>query len=273
LKKNKNMERDLTAGRWPYTLGRVLLFCLSCAILLAASSGFTKGLQTIWAQVISVAIAGVGAFLLTIIFVRWERLTLRDIGVLPGRQTILHLFTGLFIGLILAILQPLIVLIVGHVSLVRSPVSGLTIIINLLLYVAVACREEIAFRGYPLRRLNMAMGFWAAMLIVAAVFIIEHIVGGAGWLQAVLGPGTGALLFGLAALKTKGIALPVGLHAAWNFGQWALGFKNEAGIYKVVIEKGYEVREEYIGWCSYLIVMGLGVMILYYWKKRDVQSF
>jgi membrane protease YdiL (CAAX protease family) len=263
------MKQNLNADRWIYTLGRVLFFCLSCVILLAVSSGLTKGLQAVWVQLISVAIAGIGAFLLTILFVRWEGLSLREIGVLPGRDTIRHLFFGLLAGSALAILQPVLLLTTGHLTLVHSPQISLTgVIINLLLYAAIACREEVAFRGYPLRSLNRTTGFWSAMGIVAIIFITEHVIGGMTWPQAIIGSGTGAILFGLAALKTKGIALPAGLHTAWNFGQWALGFKNGTGIYKAVVEKGYEARVEHIGWCSYVVVMGLGITILYFWKRN-----
>lgn len=262
------MKQNLKAGRWIYTLGRVLLFCLSCAFLLAVSSALIKGLQAIWTQVISIAIAGIGAFVLTILFVRWEGLTFKEAGVLPGRDTIRHLFFGLLAGLALATLQPVLLLTTGHLTLVYSREISLTsILINLLLYVAVACREEIAFRGYPLRSLNTTISFWSAMWIVAAIFIAEHVIGGMTWPQAIIGSGTGALLFGLAALKTKGIALPAGLHTAWNFGQWALGFKNGTGIYKAVVEKGYEARVEHMGWCSYVLVMGLGITVLYFWKR------
>ena len=39
--------------------------------------------------------------------------------------------------------------------------------------------------------------------------------------------------------ERKGIAFPVGLHAAWNFGQWIFGFKNVPGIWEAIVEKGY----------------------------------
>jgi len=262
------MEQNLKSSKWLYTIGRVLLFCLSCAIILALSSGLTKGWSNPWSSALTIAIAGAGAFILTTLFVRWEGFSLKDAGVLPGRFTVPRLLTGFLIGLILAVLQPVLILITGHMTLI--PFRGLTlnsIIINLLLYIAVACREEIAFRGYPLRALNNVIGPWYAQLIIAIVFITEHVIGGMTWPQAIFGSGMGALLFGLAALKTKGIALSIGLHSAWNFGQWSLGFKNGAGIFKVVIEKGYEARVEQIGWVSYFLVMSLAIGCFYYWKK------
>jgi hypothetical protein len=135
----------------------------------------------------------------------------------------------------------------------------------------------VAFRknwllGYPLRSLNYVIGPWSAQLIIALIFVTEHVVGGMTWPEAILGPGLGALLFGLAALKTKGLALPIGLHSAWNFVQWLLGFKNGTGWYKVVVEKGNEAKVELVGGISYLLVMGMAIIAFYYWKKGPESS-
>ncbi|WP_301930907.1 hypothetical protein [Ferruginibacter sp.] len=65
------------------------------------------------------------------------------------------------------------------------------------------------------------------------------------------------------------MALSTGLHTAWNFDQWTLGFKNEPGIFKTVIEHGYEGRTQLLGWVSYLCLMGLAAWLLYSsWKKN-----
>jgi len=157
--------------------------------------------------------------------------------------------------------------------LVRTrEINIVSIGLNLLLYLSVAFREELAFRGYPLRSLNYAIGPWGAQLVIALIFVTEHVVGGMTWPQAILGSGLGALLFGLAALKTKGLALPIGLHSAWNFVQWLLGFKNGTGWYKVVVEKGNEAKVELVGGISYLLVMGMAILAFYYWKRGPESS-
>lgn len=261
----KGLRKDI---KWKYTLFRSLLFWLICAVILAISSGLTKGISIIWSQILTATTSAIGAFLLTIIFVRWEEIRLKDVGVLPSRYSLSRLSIGFIIGLFFAALQVLLVSLTGHLTLVLSPEISLSMIsINLLLYIMVALREEIAFRGYPLRSMNYVVGPWKAQLFVAIIFILEHVIGGMTWPQAILGSGTGALLFGLAALKTKGIALPIGLHLAWNFGQWFFGFKNETGFYNAVVEKGYEVEVEQIGMLCYLLIMGLGMLSFYYWRK------
>ena len=259
---------------WPTTF-RVLLFCILCAVALAVSSGFIPGKRGPWFQIEVVVISAIVALILTKLFAHWEAIKLKDVGIVPDLKSFSRYLTGLGIGLLLATLQPTLVLVTGHIKLVPTPgVSFNTIIAYFLLYLAIGLREEVAFRGYPLFSLNRAAGPWFALLVVGIIFIVEHIAGGMGVWPAIWGSGAGSLLFGLAALKTKGLALPVGLHSAWNFGQWTLGFKNEAGPFRIIIEKGYEARIEVIGWVSYLLVMGLAILVLYNsWKKnRNIQG-
>lgn len=249
-------------------IGRVLLFCLACAVVLASASRLMQDRQGEWSQHLIAIIACAGTIALTPLFVRWEGLRLTDVGVIPGRRSIYRVGIGFVIGLLLAILQAALVLLYGHFKLEPSP--GITVhsfLSVFSLYLLLACREELAFRAYPLRSLHYAFGTWRAQLIIALVFSIEHVVGGMTWVQAFLGAGVGAILFGIAAIKTKGIALPIGLHAAWNLGQWALGFKNEQGLFRQVIENGYETRLGDVGLICYLIVMGLAILAFYYYYR------
>ncbi|MEG9435147.1 CPBP family intramembrane metalloprotease [Edaphobacter sp. HDX4] len=71
---------------------------------------------------------------------------------------------------------------------------------------------------------------WTAQFAVALVFALEHLAGGATWINAILGTVGGSLLFGMAAIVMRGLAVPIGLHGAWNFGQWTLGEKESSGI-------------------------------------------
>lgn len=155
-------------------------------------------------------------------------------------------------------------------AITLSPsISFFTIIFYLALYILVAIREELPFRGYPLFSLNHRLGLWAAQIIVLIIFSLEHVAGGMTWFQAFLGAGTRAFLFGFAALKTNGIALPIGLHAAWNFGQWCLGFKKETGLFHSIMEKGFENVVERNGWISYLVIRTVAVVIFYFYKAKS----
>ncbi len=209
-------------------------------------------------------------FGLNLLFVRWEGLSLRDIGLVLNRGSIFRVGIGFLIGLILATLQALLTSAFGHVQLIRNPAPGFIYIFGyFLLYLLVACREELAFRAYPLRSLVRVLGSWKGQLIIAIIFSLEHLISGMTWKMAILGSGTGAILFGIAALKTKGIALPIGLHTAWNFGQWSWGFKNMPGILEAVVKKGYESRVENNGLLAYLFVMGLAILVFYLYHNKE----
>jgi membrane protease YdiL (CAAX protease family) len=113
----------------------------------------------------------------------------------------------------------------------RPGFNGPDVLLAFVAYVALAGREELAFRGYPLRRLDDRFGRTIAVVSVAIVFALEHRLGGASWADAFIGTGTGSIVFSVAALVTRGLAVPLGIHAAWNFSQWALGLRGSSGIW------------------------------------------
>ena len=254
---------------WKYTVLRVIFFCVCCALILILFSPIAKNLPKPWGEILLGAIATIAVFILTLIFARWEKLKLTDIGVIPVKQTSRLFIYGFGIGLFLAIVQGLSVVAFSNSKLVYvlQP-SYLSILLNLFLYLILALREELAFRGYALRSLAYAIGSWKAQLIIATIFSLEHLAGGYTFKQAFLGAGIGAILFGITALKSKGIALPAGIHAAWNFGQWSIGFKNEPGVWQVIVEKGYETEFENISFYFYLLVMILAIASFYFYKPK-----
>ncbi|NOW94322.1 CPBP family intramembrane glutamic endopeptidase [Mucilaginibacter sp. SG564] len=250
------------------TLLRVLLFCMLCALILVTGSALLKNWKKTWADLSLGTFAAVASFLLSIPFAKWEKLSLGQLGVLPGKATLNKIIIGFLIGLLIAGLHFSLVLIFGHISLINTTLSFKSVALSFLLYLILATREEIAFRGYALRSLSYKIGPWKAQIIIAVIFALEHMAGGFTWQQAFFGSGVGAMLFGLATLRTKGIALPVGLHAAWNFGQWCFGMKNTPGIWQVSVSKGFEEKNEQIIMICYLIVMGLAITLFFLYPLK-----
>ena len=255
------------------TLIRVVIFCLLCAISLAAFSGLIKKIPTGWNQHLLLIITIAVTYILTIFFTKWEKLPLKNMGVVPGKATFKKIVTGFGIGFFMTLLQLAFVLLFGHYKVALTPfISFYMIIFYLSLYILVAIREELAFRGYPLFSIKYIFGLWTSQLIIFVIFSLEHIAGGMTWLDAFLGPGTGALLFGFAALKTNGIALPVGLHTAWNFGQWCLGFKKETGLLHGIAEQGFENSVERNGWIAYLVIMTIAIVAFYLYRPKNIDN-
>jgi membrane protease YdiL (CAAX protease family) len=259
------------------TFGRVVLFCLCCTVTLAAASGITKSLAKPWDAFAALSAAILLVIGFTYLFSRWECVPLKDIGMVPGKYSLTRILLGFIIGFTMAGVQPLLLLLFSnHIRFVFStqfPSDAL--FTSLFLYSLVAIREEIAFRAYPLRALNKAFGPWVALFMIFIVFSLEHVAGGMSWAQAFIGPGVGSILFGLAALYTKGLAMSIGLHIAWNFGQWVFGFKDNTGIWHAVVDKGYTTQVENMGFIAYLVIMTIAIagFYLYNFLKKNNLSF
>lgn len=248
---------------------RVVLFMVSCANVLAAIAPMTPKLPSQWSQVALGAATSLAAFGLTALFARWDRIQLKDVGAAVSWPSLLRVAIGFLIGVILVGLQSSIVGLAGHVRWKRVGVlefSGAGV--ALLAYLALACREELAFRGYPLRRLDWFLGPYAAQLLIALAFGAEHVAGGYTWTNALLGVSAGSLLFGMVALATRGLAVPIGLHTAWNFGQWAIGGKEVPGLWRPEIEHEFREQVERVGMISYLIVIALATFVFWCLYRR-----
>lgn len=218
--------------RW-WVLGRVLLFMIGCAIVLVAITPVAPKGNGSTSELFTGVMASLGAFGLTLLFLRWEGLRLDDVGVSPDRRSLLRFVIGFLIGAFLVALNSTALWGAGHVRWVRASEIGLTdVMITPVAYLCLAAREELAFHGYPLRRLKTFFGIWGAQLLVASIFALEHVAGGSTLWLALFGAGVGSLLFGMAAIATRGIALPIGIHAAWNIGDWMRGDKATVGFRK-----------------------------------------
>jgi membrane protease YdiL (CAAX protease family) len=253
--------------RWRI-LGRVLLFMIGCAIVLMAITPLVPKGQAATSELFTGLMASLGAFGLTLLFVRWEGLRLDDVGVSPDRRSLLRFAIGFLFGAILVALNSTILWGVGHVRWVRTSDIGFSdVMITLVAYLCLAVREDLAFHGYPLRRLKPSFGLWGAQLIVAFIFALEHVAGGSTLWLALLGAGVGSLLFGMAAIATRGIALPIDIHAAWNIGDWMRGGKGTVGFWKPVVEDGFKERAAFVGIASYVLVMCLAILAFWWWYR------
>lgn len=241
---------------WYYTFGRAILFYACSLVVFILSSILTINSPSRIADQLTALSATILTFFLILIFACWEKLNLNDVGIVPGKKSAPRFSIGFVIGLSMAIMQVMIALSFGHFQLNLVPeVTVYEIVLTLLLFILAGTREELVYRSYFLRNLSNSLTPFLALVIMTVVFSIEHLVAGDTWQNGILGAGTGAVLFGLAALKTKGLALPLGLHIAWNFGNWALGFKGRPGIWEVIVEKGYDTQVNNIGMAAYLFVM------------------
>src|SRR5205085_7038454 len=120
----------------------------------------------------------------------------------------------------------------GLVALVRASVVGATwhvtgaaglraALVGLPLALLLLLPEELLFRGYGFRQLRAFAGDHVALGLSAVAFGAYHLIGsgdyamGAVWRFAT--PALGGIVFGIAAMRTRGLALPIGLHWGANW--------------------------------------------------------
>ena len=138
-------------------------------------------------------------------------------------------------------------------------------------FLATSCMEELGFRGYALRRLTTRMGPWPAVWITAVAFGLSHLSYGWDMRTIALGVIPGGLLWGMSAVATRGLAIPIGLHAAWNFASWSSGSRAETGLLSMVVEDDAMELTQTVGTASYLAIFG--ALTLGFWcvHRRNVQ--
>lgn len=86
--------------------------------------------------------------------------------------------------------------------------------------------EELLFRGFVFQRMVDGIGPWPALVAMAVLFALAHWgnpgTDGATRAWATIDTALGAILLGLAYLRTGRLALPIGIHFGWNWAQGAL---------------------------------------------------
>lgn len=253
------------------TAVHALLFLILCPLILIFTVPVAKNVSSQAGPLLIGSITSAVTFALTLSFVRWDGIRLRDVGAEFSNRTVPRLLFGFSIGVVLVAVEDLTLYAGGHAHWVRdtSRPSSL-MLLALTSYAALGLREELAFRGYPLRRLEAAWGMWPALILMTVAFTLEHAAGGWTWSHALLGPPAGALLFGMAALRTRGLAVPLGIHTAFNFAQWFMGQKETAGPFKLIVDPGFSVRAESLAYAAYL--SGYIIAIAAFWLSHKRQT-
>ena len=144
----------------------------------------------------------------------------------PGALWLQELALGSGLGTILMLVPAIFLWASGLVSFHRSATDLQDLASPILLMAGVAIAEELLFRGLLFQRLIDAFGEWPAQLLIAALFTLTHL-GNPGMVGATkLWAGTNiflaSIMFGLAYLRTRSLALPIGMHFMANVTQGIL---------------------------------------------------
>jgi membrane protease YdiL (CAAX protease family) len=226
-----NSERQLRNGWWVLIFLLVLASMLVPVILLAQKNSMDVSIGT---QAIIILLASAVCQLL-----RRQALT----GLLGKTSAawFKEFATGCLMGSSLMLVPALLLETFGWVNMEWTSVDVSILASSLFLFAGVAVAEELLFRGFVFQRLISGLGVWPAQLLTAAFFLLTHWnspgMTGSVKVMASLNIFLASILFGLAFIRTRNLAMPLGLHWMANWMQGGvLGFgvsgTETAGLWK-----------------------------------------
>jgi len=201
--------------------------------------------------------------------------SLREVLGLPKRSTAWREWaTGAALGWGLVVLLVLPMAIFGtlYVHLWIQPRAFGLLLLNLATLAVAALVEEIAYRGYPFRRLIEAIGPVAATMTLSLLFGLGHALNpGATWTSTIVTMFAG-LLLSIAWLRTHGLWLGWGFHFAWNasmailFGLPISGINDFASIVRSrafgqLWLTGGDYGPEGTMFTAIVLLVGIGVLV------------
>ena len=231
-----------------------VLFCVVFTGLLVIFS-FAKGfIPNEFERLAHGVIGTLAAFLATVLFLRFDRKRFSSIGLTFERNTVVKFLVGVITGVVIMGLLAMSVIYFTNVEIKVNQESNL---LHFLLVTApllpLAFMEELGFRAYPLQILKDRIGIRLSIIITSILFGLYHIVNGWSIASSFYGPAVWGLIFGLAAIYSKGIAMPTGIHYAANLTTSAFGAKNTAAsIWTVTQPDEAIVKHEGIDWSTIL---------------------
>lgn len=186
----------------------------------------------------------VQAMLVMLVSIICQLLRKEPIAAVTGKlnmRWLRQMAAGLMIGAALMLLPALILTVSGLVHWQITGFNFSTVLSGFAVFITVALVEELLFRGFIFQRLIESTGQWPAQLVIAGLFLLTHInnpgMTGSIKLLASINIFVASVLFGLAFIKTKSLAMPIGIHFMDNWVQGSiLGFgvsgNDEVGILK-----------------------------------------
>ncbi|AKQ44874.1 hypothetical protein TH63_03345 [Rufibacter radiotolerans] len=241
-----------------------VLFCVAFTGIFVVFS-FVKGFIPATYERVAHGVIGIlAAFLTTVIFLKIDRKQFSTIGLTFDRKTIPNFFTGVVIGLALMGLLAAGVLFFSHVKLEANPKSDLlNFLLMTLPLLPLAFMEELGFRAYPLEILKDRIGTRWAILITSILFALYHIANGWSVASSFYGPAIWGLIFGLAAVYSKGISMPTGIHYAANLTTSAFGdATSTVSIWTVKQTQAATTNSPDLDWATILPAVALLVLAL-----------
>jgi uncharacterized protein len=214
-----NSDRQLRNGWWILIFFLVLAAFLVPMIIMAQENNeaVSMGRQAV--------IIVVASFIVQLL----RRKPLAELLGMFNVQWLKELCAGGLIGSAMMLVPAFVLGIFGGVRWQWNPMALSSLSSSLLLFAGVAAAEELLFRGFVFQRLISGLGQWPAQLITAAFFLLTHLnnpgMTGTVKVMASINIFLASVMFGLAFIRTRSLAMPLGLHWMANWMQGSiLGF-------------------------------------------------
>jgi len=194
----------------------------------AVVSGALKnsGLDALWRE----PLGFVFVLLATWFCVRVRRASLTSVGFRLDARWARQFGGGLLVGGGALGAAALLIQATGGVEFSLDPQRSVALLLQgLYVFLFAVLMEEALFRGFLFQRLLAGTNAWVAQLAFAALFALGHAnnpgMEGLVMVIASLHLALAALWLGMAYLRTRSLALPIGIHLGWNWVQGSvLGF-------------------------------------------------
>ncbi|WP_375760591.1 lysostaphin resistance A-like protein [Corallococcus exercitus] len=174
-------------------------------------------------------LAFLGVMIGTLGALRLERQPLASLGISVGRGPARHLGAGVLGGMVLVGLVAVCGWAAGGYHLERAGSPQVTAVVKAAwLMLGVGLFEEALFHGYFFQRIIRGLGTFWAQVIVSLVFCLAHPFNTQmevpTRIVAMLTTFLAGWMLGLCYLRTRHLALPVGVHMGWNWFLSVMGF-------------------------------------------------
>ncbi|HEX4877879.1 MAG TPA: CPBP family intramembrane glutamic endopeptidase [Chitinophagaceae bacterium] len=259
-------------------IGKAVLFCTVFTLLFFLLSFLKPLFPQPWERLTHGVIGTVAALITTGLFLKYDKISFSQVGLAYRPTTLRNFLPGLLAGiLIMGLLSALVITGSGFVVTANSKSSVASFLVLSLPLLLLAYMEELAFRGYPLVLLKDRAGTRNTLLITTLLFALYHVANGWSLQSALLGPGAWGILFGLAAMFSKGISMPTGLHYGVNLTTAAFGI-NDSSFNVWILRQGNGASlETYQSSAREVLLPQLGILLLalllmeWYVRKKKVQ--
>lgn len=208
-------------------------------------------------------IGTLAAFFTTALFLKFDRKPWSAIGLSIRRNTIVHFFTGVMAGILIMGLLVTVSLYFSNVTMQVNPAGNIwNFLLVTLPLIPLAFMEELGFRAYPLEILKDKIGIRLSIIITSLLFAVYHIANGWTIASSLYGPAVWGLIFGLAAVYSKGIAMPTGIHYAANLTTSAFGAANNSVSIWAIKQTNIAAKHGATDWTTILAALALLVFAI-----------